>query len=200
MDVAASLVAFQYPALFVLAIFEGPVTIAAAGFLIKLGHFQLLPAYIALLLGDLVGDMGWYALGYHGAKRFIRRLGRYFGLSETGSERLAQRFRHHEGKILFLSKITMGFGLAVGVLFTAGMSKISFKKFVFLNFLGGLLWTAFLLFVGYSFGGVYQQISEGLRVASIIFFLIIVLILLKGYASYMKQRLLKNGDNSDQSI
>jgi membrane protein DedA with SNARE-associated domain len=196
MDITEKLLLFQYPALFVLAILEGPVTSAAAGFLIKLGHFHWLPTYSALLLGDLAGDIGWYALGYHGAHRFIKRFGNFFGLSGTSNQRVIQLFKNHEGKILFLSKITMGFGLAVGVLFTAGMSRISFKKFLVLNFLGGLLWTAFLLFIGYTFGDIYLRISDGLKIVSAVFFGLVILLALKGYSIYVRNRLLATKDSS----
>ena len=57
-------------------------------------------------------------------------------------------FHKHQDKILFISKITMGFGFAVATLFTAGLVKIPFKKYAMFNFLGGFVWTGFLLAVG----------------------------------------------------
>lgn len=182
---------FKYPAIFVLAILEGPVTMAAVGFLLKLNYFSFLPAYLALLFGDLAGDIGWYLLGYFGAHRFIKRFGKYISITEESSARLSRIFRNHEGKILFLSKITMGFGFAVATLFTAGMSKVPIKKFIALNLVGGLPWTAFMMILGYTFGHVYLKISDSLRIGSIVFSVIILLLALKGFNTYIRTTYIK---------
>lgn len=188
MDTLGLITTFKYGALFLLSIVEGPVTMAATGFLYKLGHLLFFPAYIALLLGDLTGDIGWYAIGYHGGHHFIKRFGKYFSLTETSCKNLLVTFNKHEGKILFLSKLTMGFGFAVGTLFVAGMGKISLKKFIVTNLLGGLIWTAFLMFLGYSFGNIYLQISEGLRTITIIGSILVLLLALRGIRGYLKDR------------
>ncbi len=196
MDLIQWMLAFKYPAIFFLSILEGPVTMAAVGFLLKLNYFSFLPAYLALLFGDLTGDIGWYAIGYYGAHRFIKRFGKFLSITEESSARISRIFRNHEGKILFLSKITMGFGFAVATLFTAGMSKVPLKKFIFLNFLGGLFWTGLMMLLGYTFGHVYLKISEGLRIVSIVVFIVILLLALKGFGSYVKTRYSKMSDDS----
>lgn len=187
------LLAFKYPAIFVLTFFEGPVTMTAVGFLYKLGYFNLILAYASLLLGDLVGDVVWYFLGKHGGHRFIRRFGKYLSLDEEKVKGYTQAFRTHEGKIVFLSKITMGFGFAIGVLFAAGMAHVPLKKFILLNILGGFIWTAFLLFLGFSFGNIYTHISEDLKIVSIIAFVILLLLAVKGFSSYMRKRYAQTG-------
>ena len=60
MDVMATLFAYRYLGIFIASIAEGPVTMAAVGFLVRLGYFELFLAYMIMLLGDLVGDIGWY--------------------------------------------------------------------------------------------------------------------------------------------
>lgn len=195
MNLINLLLAFKYPAVFISASFEGPVTMAAVGFLFKLGYFALWPAYIALLLGDLAGDIGWYLLGKHGAHRFVRRFGKYFDLTEEKIQNIAPLFRKHEGKILFLSKMTMGFGFAVAILFTAGMSRVPLKKFIFLNILGGLPWTALVLFLGYTFGNIYLRVSNGLHIATLAFSVAIFLLALRGFSQYMKKALLARKKN-----
>ena len=185
------LLVFKYPAIFVLSFFEGPVTMTAVGFLYKLGYFNLLFAYACLLFGDLTGDVAWYWLGKYGGHHFIKRFGHSFDLTEDKVKKHTKLFRRHEDKILFLSKITMGFGFAIGVLFAAGMSRVPLKKFVVLNFLGGLIWTGFLLFIGFTFGNIYTRVSDDLKIGSIIFFIALLLFAVKGFSRYMKQRFAK---------
>lgn len=196
MDWLALVLAFKYPALFVGAILEGPVLMTAAGFLYKLGYLSFWPAYFALLFGDLAGDVGWYWIGYHGAHRFIRRFGKFFGVTEESVKKLKVMFRKHEDKVLFINKITMGFGFTVGTLMAAGMSRVPLKKFVVLNFLGGLIWTGFLMALGYIFGNIYSQVAEGQRIVSIIVYIIIFLLALNGFAGYMRSRMLSNKDSN----
>lgn len=188
MDIISLVLSTKYPALFVLSFLEGPVTMSAAGFLLKLGYFSVFPVYAAVLLGDLAGDMAWYAAGYFGGHIFIRRFGSYFGLTEEVATKLAARFRKHERNILLISKLTMGFGFAVATLFTAGMSKVPFRKFVWLNFLGGLIWTAGLMSLGYVFGNIYQRVSEDLRIVSIVCFVTVLVGALFAFRRAMKNR------------
>ena len=86
----------------------------------------------------------------------------------------------------------MGFGFTLATLMAAGMSKVSLKKFIWLNFLGGLLWTGFLMMLGYVFGNIYMQISESLRVGSIVAYLVVFMLALNGFARYMRRQILKN--------
>jgi membrane protein DedA with SNARE-associated domain len=192
METLAFLYMYRYPALFVGAFFEGPIIMAATGFLVKLGYFNVILAYILLILGDLAGDVAWYYLGYFGANNFISKFGRFFGITEKIFERVKSIFSRHHAKIIFFSKITMGFGLAVAILTTAGISKVPIKKFIILNLLGGFIWTAFVMTLGYFFGSVYLLISESLRIGFIIGVGLLVSFALYGFSRFLRQEVLKN--------
>lgn len=186
------LLAGKYLTIFIASILEGPVTMAAVGFLWHLGYFQLLPAFFLLLFGDLVGDIIWYYLGYFGAHKFIARFGHYFGLTEELSEKIKVFFRRHDNKILLISKMTMGFGFAVATLITAGLARVPIKKYLAMNFLGGLIWTALLMALGYFFSNIYLLISEGLRVGFVIFVVLAVILALYGFNRFIRTQFLKN--------
>ncbi len=182
------LLSAKYPALFIMALLEGPVTMAAAGFLLKLGYFSALPVYLVVLCGDLLGDSLWYSLGFFGGHRFVNKFGKFFGLNDALVLKFLGMFKQHEGKILFFSKLTMGFGFALATLIMAGMSKVRYRKFVSLNMCAGFIWTALLMTIGYVFGGVYVHISEGLRVVSVIGFILVLSLGLLGFRRYMMSR------------
>jgi membrane protein DedA with SNARE-associated domain len=192
MDILASLYIYRYLGIFLGTIIEGPVIMTAVGFLVKLGHFNFWLAYILMVLGDLVGDIGWYYAGYFGAKNFIEKFGRFFGINKESMEKVKTLFYKHHSKILLLSKITMGFGLSAPILVTAGISKVPIKKFIILNLIGGFIWTAFLMTLGYFFGNIYLLISEGLRVGFIALVIILVSALLFGFSKFLRSRVLKN--------
>ena len=165
----------KYILLFIGCIFEGPVIMMASGFLYKLGSFNLLPMYIALVLGDFTADLLWYCLGRFGTRKAIFKFGKIIGLTPAILEKIEDRFRRYHQKILIISKLTMGLGFAAVVLVVAGIFKVPFKNYVILNLIGGFIWTAFLLVIGYFFGNVFTLIPGPAKIVFIIFALIIVI-------------------------
>lgn len=171
--------ASKYLLLFIGAIVEGPILMVASGFLFRLGQLDFLPMYIALVSGDFCADMGWYGIGYFGARPFIFQYGKFFGITPERVEKIAGRFKKYQDKILIISKLTMGFGFALVTLVVAGILKVPFKKYVTLNLLGGFVWTALLVLVGFFFGNVYLLITPSLKIAFVCIAALIVFIAFK---------------------
>jgi len=149
-----------YGLIIVLACAEGPILSMLFGVLIRFDLFPFWPVYAALMLGDLIGDVVWYYIGYHFGHRFIRRFGHRFGITEEAVERMTKFFHKYKHPILFISKITNGLGLALVTLMTAGIARIPFWKYMIVNLLGQLIWSGFLLGVGYFFSNLYVQIDN----------------------------------------
>ena len=122
------LLAYRYAIIFPLAIIEGPILMFICGFLLHQGYFSFFPLYFILVAGDFAADLLWYGVGYYGAKPFILKYGRYVNLSLDSVLKIERLFEKHHDKILFISKITMGFGFALATLVAAGMAKVPFKK------------------------------------------------------------------------
>jgi membrane protein DedA with SNARE-associated domain len=115
--------------------------------------------YIALVSGDFVADIGWYCVGRFGGRPIVLKWGHRFGITLKSIEKIEERFKRYHDKILIISKLTMGFGFALVTLVVAGMLRVSFKKYAVLNLIGGFVWTAVLLLVGYFFGNIYASIT-----------------------------------------
>lgn len=155
----AWLQASRYILLFLGAIFEGPLLMVTSGFLYRVGALDLIPMYVALVSGDFVADIGWYFVGRFGGRPMIAKFGHHFGITEESVAKIQERFHKYHEKILIISKLTMGFGFALVTLVVAGMLHTPFKKYVILNLVGGFVWTAMLLLVGYFFGNIYVSIT-----------------------------------------
>jgi membrane-associated protein len=154
------LLMYRYAVLLPIAIFEGPVITIIAGFLCSQGQFSVLVVYGIVILGDLIGDVVWYYIGYHYGHRFVKRFGGRFGLTEEKITKVQEKFHKYKNPILFFSKITNGFGFALAVLFTAGLSKIPFWRYITINFIGQFVWSGMLLAAGYFFGNAYNTFSS----------------------------------------
>jgi membrane protein DedA with SNARE-associated domain len=180
--VIAFLQATKYPLFFLGAYIEGTVVMMTGGVLLRLGEVQFLPLYGALILGDVLSDIMWYWIGYLGARRFIMRWGYLINATPDVVAKMERRFHVYHLRILVISKLTMGFGLAVPILTTAGMLRVSFLRYCTINILGSFVWVAFVIFVGYNFGNVLQLIPEQFQVVSF-FVLIIAFFFALRYAS-----------------
>lgn len=180
-----------YAFLVLTCVIEGPILTIVCGILLKVAGLPLVPIFIALVLGDLLGDVTWYWLGRKFGHPFVKRFGKYFSINENEISVITKIFhKYHEG-ILFVSKVTMGLGFAVATLFVAGMVKISFKKYMLINALGQLIWTASLLGCGYLFGHLYDTIDGILGKVSLVTLLIMTFFALLGYGKYIKKRMIE---------
>lgn len=182
------LLAYRYPIAYPLAIVEGPVLMMISGFLVHLGFFSFWPIFFLTSAGDLTGDIIWYKIGEHGARRLIQKYGRFISLTEDNIERAEQFFRQHQTKILFISKITMGFGFALATLVAAGAMKVPFKKYMMTNILGQFIWTGFLMGIGYFLGNLYTLVDKGFRWAFLGAMIVIVGFAAYGFSRFMRKR------------
>ena len=183
---------YKYAILLPIAFIEGPLIMIFSGVLYRLGYFDFFPLYFTLLIGDLLSDFLWYYLGYRATRPMIKKYGHWFSINEEVFQKIEALFHRHKNKILFLSKITMGFGFAIATLIIAGASKVPFKNYAILNLLGGLFWTAFLIGFGYFFGHLYSLIGEQFRIVTLVTTAIFVLGILYGVRRNLRERLLHN--------
>lgn len=180
---------YRYVLIIPITIIEGPIVMVLCGFLLRFGTFDLIPLYGALTLADLIGDIVWYCVGRFWGIPFVKRFGKFFSITERTLERVSALFHKHHNKILFISKITMGFGFALVTLITAGLSKVPFKKYLLFNVSGQLVWTAILLGVGYSFGHIYTSIDKGFRDVAFVALIIIAIVAIYGFGKYISKRI-----------
>ena len=179
----------KYILIFIGTIFEGPVVMMTSGFLYRLGQFNFFPMYIALVFGDFIADIGWYTLGRYGTRYTIFKYGHFIGLTPEILQKVEDRFHKYHQKILIISKLTMGMGFAFVVLIVAGIFKIPFKNYVILNLVGGFIWTALLITVGYFIGNVYTMIPESGKIIFIISSFILFILALRFISNYVKKAL-----------
>jgi membrane protein DedA with SNARE-associated domain len=182
------ILAYRYWVLLPLTIIEGPVVMLFCGFIVRLGGLELIPTYFLLMAGDFVGDILWYGIGRYGARSLLERFGYFLSVSLADIDRFERLFRKYSIKILFISKITMGFGFALATLMAAGAAHTPFRKYALINILGGFIWTGLLMAVGYFFGNAYLAINTGLRDVLLVALLISAFFALRGVNRYLRKR------------
>ncbi len=173
---------YKYLILFPLAIVEGPIIAVIAGFLCNNGFMNPFIAFPVIVAGDIIGDSGCYLLGRLGVPKFIKKIASWFGLNDEKIRRVRVLFNSNPTKIVAVSKIALGIGVA-GI-YLAGNSRVPFSKFLVICLVVSAIQYVFYLGLGLLFGSAYLHINQYLNnfaSINIIIALAIILFLLIKY-------------------
>jgi membrane protein DedA with SNARE-associated domain len=182
---------YGYFGMLPLMIIEGPIVTIFAAMMASLGAFSWPIVLVFSISGDMIGDVLLYGAGYRWGMGFVHRVGKYIGISEKLVLKMENYFLKHGGKTIFAVKSTTGLCWATFV--AAGIVKMDFRKFLKYSFLGGLVWSGFLVAMGYFYGYLWREIRQYIKWAgwvitaiAIISFLVITL-----YKKYQSDRLFR---------
>ncbi len=166
MSVLHEVETYGYAAVFVLVAVESlgvplpgeTALIAAAGYAgthphrLEIGLIFAVGA-AAAILGDTTG----YWIGDKGGYRLLYRYGRYIRLDESKIKVAHYLFDRRGGAVVF-------FGRFVSVLrtyaaFLAGTTRMRYRRFLFFNASGGIVWAAAYAFMAYYAGSFLSKVS-----------------------------------------
>ena len=108
------------------------VPIIAAGVASYYGNLNPWLALVSCFIGALVGDCVMYAIGYHFGHRLLRDhpwLARF--LKPEREAHIEEMITQHGWKVFFLARFLVG--LRSPVYLTAGILRVSFRRFVFVD-------------------------------------------------------------------
>ena len=113
--------------------------------------------------GAIVGDSIGYWIGDKGGYRLLLRWGHKIRIDPPKIKVARYLFVRHGGKVVF-------FGRFVSVLrayaaFLAGTTRMKYRRFLFFNASGGILWAAIYTSVGYLAGQWIRKASTPIDVA-----------------------------------
>lgn len=184
---------YGYEIILPTTIIAGPIVAIMGGYLASLGDLNIFSVFFALLIGDVIGDTMYYALGKWGRYGFIKRFGKYFFLPEEKIKHLEIYFQRHDWKILFFGK-TQPIGSAI--LVAAGVANMPYAPFMAYNIISSIPKIIFLEIIGYYFGNAYGQVQHLLNVAAIgsVMIAILFIFVYVGFQRYIKKR----GSNIDK--
>ena len=166
---------YGYLILFPIAVFEGPLATILAGLLVASGILNAFVVYPIVVLGDVLGDAGCYALGRWGSS-WINRHGSKIGLTEVKLSQVRDYFTNNRKKALFFSKMLHGIGFAG--LIVAGSLKITYRKFFFTCFTVSVVQSFIVLIVGILFGQAYAVIAKYLNYYAAISVVVVLIALI----------------------
>ncbi len=144
------------------AMAEGPIATLMGGAATSSGLLLPLPVYLSVVVGNLASDMGWYSLGRFSKQEWLMRLGPKVGVQPQRIERLTEGIQNYAPRLLFLSKLTVGF--PIPTLVATGLSRVPVRRWVGMLVLGELIKSAALIVAGYLFARTIHEASAGVQV------------------------------------
>lgn len=128
-----------------------------AGYLVYQGRLQILPTFLAALLGSMCGISVSYLLGYTAGYHLIKKYGRWIHITP---DRL--NYAHEWFERLGKFALTFGYyipGVRHLTAYVAGASKLEFPVFAAFGYGGAVLWTTTFIVLGYVLGERWERIA-----------------------------------------
>jgi len=116
----------------------GETTLIICSLFAVLGKLDLALVAIIGFSAAVLGDNTGYAIGHFGGRKIVLRWGKYVFLNEKRLKKLEDYFTNHGGKVVSVARFIQGLRQFNGII--AGISKMTWKKFLLFNLLGAFLW------------------------------------------------------------
>jgi membrane protein DedA with SNARE-associated domain len=127
-------------------------------------HLSLFLVILLATLGEVLGSLAGYSIGYFGGRPIVDRWGKYLLLTHKDLDRAEAWFdRHGEPLVLFGRFIPL---IRSFVSFAAGLAEMAFAKFVVFTVIGCAVWCTGLSLLGYSLGGTYDHVQKSFSYAT----------------------------------
>jgi membrane protein DedA with SNARE-associated domain len=153
-------------------------------------------AYFAMSMAGVVGNtvgsvIGWW-IGYYGGRPLIERHGRWLHLGPENVERAEKWFERWGDWAVFLGRVTPVVRSFVSI--PAGVAKMPLLRFTVLTFLGCVLWCFGIAGVGYALGTRYEEFHHNFRYAD---YTVAALLVALAVLWYVRRRRTTRAPSSD---
>ena len=125
------------------------------------------------ILGAFVGMLTAYVVGKYIGSPFLKRYGKYVGITDERWEKVSDKYTNNVRKT-----IVLGFylpGIRQISPYFAGINKIPFRRFFVYSLLGTLLWTIPFILAGYYGGKLFHINPAYVPYLGIVFFIVFLI-------------------------
>jgi membrane protein DedA with SNARE-associated domain len=136
----------------------GETMVLFGGVLAGEGTIEVVPLILVVWFSAMLGDITSYTIGRRSGRDFLLRHGRRFKIGEPQIQFVEDFFTRH-------GDLTILFGRWVGVVrplvpFLAGSSGVSFWRFLIVDLISTLAWSAALVLIGSIFWQNFEQLTS----------------------------------------
>jgi uncharacterized membrane protein YdjX (TVP38/TMEM64 family) len=145
------------------------ITLIPAGYLVQKGEMSGPLVLLVSALGTLGGALANYYIAYFFGRLLFIDKGKYFFLNQSKLNKIEQFFAEHGAISVFTGRFLPGVKHFIS--FPAGLAKMNLKLFVLYTSIGGTIWCAILITLGYVIGENEFLIKKYLKQFNLIFIL-----------------------------
>jgi membrane protein DedA with SNARE-associated domain len=153
------------------------VTMGFAGFLVQKGELNFLAVVVVGALANLGGSLLAYAIGYyleeHVILRWVDKYGKFLLLTRHDYDVSVKWLKKYGNPIAFFSRVLPAIRTFISL--PAGLAEMNIWTFSFYTFIGSLIWSAFLTYIGYYFGANWNFMEPYFRQFNVLIVILFVL-------------------------
>jgi membrane protein DedA with SNARE-associated domain len=157
-----------------------------AGYLISTGKFDFFFVVFLSGMGIVVGSLVMYVLGKYASDPFLNKFGKNLLISKSDIENAQKWFHKFGNLVIFGGSLYPVFRTALS--FTSGIMKVRYTHFTIYTFVGSLIWSAFLVFLGVQLGKYWPIIENYFLkfdlIASILLVILIIIFIIQTVKKY----------------
>ena len=152
MDIAHLIQTYGYFAVTLGSFLEGEAVLLAGSLAAYHGHLALPVVMSIAAVASFMGDLPYFFAGRRYGPRVLQR----FPSLQCRTERLENLMRRHH--VVLVLCLRFLYGMRIAGLLALGMSKMPALRFLLLDFIGAIIWSACICAAGYGVGGFFRRL------------------------------------------
>ena len=128
-----------------------------SGFLVSEGRFTLFGIALAGAVGSVIGSWATYWIGRYGGRPLIIKYGRWVLITEHDLNLVDNFFAKYGLWATFVGRVLPVFRTYISI--PAGIAKVKFWPFTAACFIGSLIWSYFLGWIGLKLGENWESLK-----------------------------------------
>jgi membrane protein DedA with SNARE-associated domain len=198
-----------YAVVFIVVLLEGAgsplpgetALVLAAIYAGATGRLDIATVLLVAIAGGILGGTAGYWIGRSVSTEFLRKHGKWIGLTENRLALGRHLFQSHGGKIVFFGRFIAVLRIVAALL--AGLNRYDFKRFFLFNTAGVVAWAAIMGLGGYFFGDAMTRVSGplgaiglGFAAAVVVGFFVVLRRQEKKFESQLSEGVLTKNDET----
>ncbi|MBI2593486.1 DedA family protein [Candidatus Daviesbacteria bacterium] len=125
-----------------------------SGYLVSTGKFNLHLVALSGAVGNVVGSLVAYAIGFWGhekiVRRFLRKYGKWILHTEEDLDEAEKLLNKYKDWVVLGTRVLPGIRTVISL--PCGIARLPVIRFAILTFIGSLIWSYFLAWIGLVMG------------------------------------------------
>lgn len=165
----------------------GNSTLTYTGYLVYKSTLNGFPAFIAALIGSILGVSITYYIGHKLGMPIIERYGKILSLKPEHIEKTYKYYEKYGNKLLFIGFFIPGVRQFIG--YFTGIIRIPYRNLVLYGYTGLALWVSAFFSIGFIFGEQWQRVFLAVeKYLKYIAFLALLIILCFFFIKWRKKK------------